>query len=381
MMRRVSLLVVSALMVSGCGGLRIERTIIVRPGDVLCFGGSGARTSDFEEALPDSLGERWNKDLSASMGSGSPLLLDSMLLSGTLRGELCAVNVRSGKMLGSVRLDDAIPGSPVIDRNLVIAPLSGGSSSLAAYNLNDGRLAWRKSYGDVEMSPLILHRRIFFGTLGGTAYCVERATGDAVWKFEIPENTMHDGFHASPCASDSTVYFGCDNGSMYAFRATDGTLLWRTPAGGPVMAGSALSNGTIVAGTTTGTLVAFNADSGTLLWRKAIGSPVYGTPAVRRDTFFLGAIDGKVRALRVSDGSELWRRDVEGPVDAACLLAGDKLYVGTLKKWFYALRTTDGSVVWKKELDGRIKTPAIIGYDRLFVTTDEYTLYCFGRTN
>ncbi len=367
-----------ATILSGCGGLRIERTIIVRPGDVLCFGGSAARSSDYQISFPDSLRKEWEKDLAAGTGAGSPLMLDSMVLSGTLRGELCALNVRNGKSLGSIKLDDAIPGSPVIDGNLVILPMSGGSESVAAYNLNDGRVFWRKAYGDVEMSLLLLRKRVYFGTLAGTAYCIERATGDVVWKYELPENKMFDGFHASPSANDSTIFFGCDNGSLYALRAVDGTVRWHSKTVGPMMGGSALSNGAVIATTINGKVAAFDELSGEVRWERDLGSPVYAPPAVRSDTIIVGAIDGYVRALSVSDGSELWRTNVEGPVDAGAVLAGDKAYIGTLKKRFCALRIADGSVVWSRELDGRIKSPAVVGYNKVFVTTDEYTLFCFG---
>ncbi len=368
-----------SLALLGCGGLRIERTIIVRPGDVLCYGGNNARTADYSSPVADSLVEEWDKDLSAGIGNGSPLLLDSMVVGGTLRGDLYAINIRTGKMIGSVRLDDAVPGSPVIDGNVVVLPASGGIESIVAYNLNDGQTVWRKTYEDVEMSPLLINKRVFFGTIAGTVYCVERISGDPVWKFELPDNRRFNGFHSLPSANDSLLFFGGDDGSLYALRIANGTLCWRAPADGPIVGGTALAEGTVIAATLPGSVIAFDQETGKVRWKHPTGTPIYSPPAVRGDTVIIGGIDGYVRALRATDGVELWSTNLDGPVNAGAAIAGGKVFIGTLKKKFFALRLTDGGIVFSKELDGRIKSPAVVGYGKVLVATDEYTLFCFGK--
>ncbi len=377
-LRPTSYSLLSCLLI-GCSGLRIERSIIVRPGDILTYGGGNARDATYDCSPADSLVELWDKDLAAGMGSGSPLLLDSMIIGGTLRGELVALHVRTGKLLGSLKIDDAVPGSPVIEGNIVVLPLSGGEVSVAAYNLNDGRIVWKKPYADVEMSLLLSRRRVFFGTVAGTVYCIERITGDPVWTYELPDNWKFDGFHSLPCANDSLLFLGCDNGSMYALRIEDGTLRWHAAADGPIAGGAALSSAAVIATTVRGSVFAFAPGTGTVLWQHSCGSAIYAPPALFGDTIIVGTIEGSVVALDAKNGNEVWRTSLDGPIDAGAAIAGDKIFLGTLKKKFYGLRIWDGAVVFAKELDGRIKSPAVVGYDRVFVTTDEFTLYCFGR--
>ncbi len=367
------------LLLIGCGGLRIERTIIVRPGDILCYGGNDARTADYPAPIADSLVENWEKDLSAGTGSGSPLVLDSMVVGGTLRGDLYAINIRTGKMIGSVKLNDAVPGSPVIDGNVIVLPMSGGNVSIAAYNLNDGRTVWRKTYDDVEMSPLLIKKRVYFGTIAGTVYCVERISGDPVWKFELPENRRFNGFHSLPSANDSLLYFGCDDGDLYALKISNGSLCWKSPTDGPIGGGTAIAAGSVIATTISGSLYAFDPETGKIRWKRSTGAPIYSPPAVRGDTVVVGGIDGYVRAFDATNGTEFWRTNLDGPVNAGAAIAGGKVFIGTLKKKFFGLRLSDGGIVFAKELDGRIKSPAVVGYDKVLVTTDEFTLFCFGR--
>ena len=352
---------------------------MARPGDVLSYGGNHARTASYDASLADSLVEIWERDLSAGTGAGTPLLLDSIVLGGNLRGDLYACDIRTGKSIGSVRLTDAVPGSPVLDQNVVVMPSSGSQESLIAYNLTTGHVVWRKSYGEVEMSPLLMSGGVYFGTLTGKAYCLDASMGNLVWKFEIPENMRFNGFRSSPSANDSLVFFGCDDGSLYALRAKDGSLSWRSLVDEPIMGGSALASGTVIVATTHGSIVAFDAGTGKQRWDYRTGAPIFSSPAVCNDTLVIGGIDGYVRALRVGDGTLLWQTSVEGPVNAAAAIAGDKVYVGTLKKRFFALRLSDGHIVMAKELDGRVASPAVVGYHKVLVVTDEYTLYCFGR--
>lgn len=367
------------LVLVSCGGLRIERSIIVRPGDVLTYGGNNQRTADYDSSIPDSLVEYWEKDLSAGMGSGSPLLLDSMVVGGSLRGELYAINIRTGKLVGSIRLDDATPGSPAIDANVVVLPMSGGNESMEAYNLNDGRTVWRKKYEDVEMSPLLIAKRVYFGTIAGSIYCIERISGDVVWKYELPDNRRFNGFHALPAANDSLLFFGCDDGSLYALRISDGALRWNTPVGGPIVGGTALMGDDVVATTLPGSVIAINPATGAIRWTSSTGSALYAPPAVCGDTVVVGGIDGIMHAIDGRDGKEIWKTNLDGPVNAGAAIAGGKVFVGTLKKIFFALSLADGHIIFSKELDGRVKSPAVVGYERVFVTTDEFTLFCFGK--
>ncbi len=372
-------LLVSVMLEAGCGGLRIERSIIGRADDWPTSGRTNSRLSWQPQALRPPLKEQWKLDLAAGFGSGSPLVVDSMVLMGNLRGELSAVQLRTGKKIGSVRLSDAVQGAPAVEGNFVILPLTGSGESVLAYNLNDGRTVWKQALGDVEMSPLVANGRVYFGTTSGRVYCLDRVSGEPLWKYEIPDNDTFKGFRATPAASDSLVFFGDDQGLLYAFSPATGAIRWRTAAGGGIAGGITLVGDLAVTTTTAGMLLGCDARSGAVRWRYKAGSPFYAAPAACGDTVYAGSLDGIMHAVRCTDGTEIWHTALEGPVDAAAVVAGDYLYAGTLKKQIVALQRHDGAAAWTREVDGRIKTPLTVAYGRLLVATDEHTVFCFGE--
>ncbi len=362
---------------AGCSGLRMDRPVIPQRDDWPTAGRTNSRLASTAGTLKPPLRQAWEVDLAAGFGSGSPLVIDTLVLTGNLRGELCAVNLRTGKKIGSIHLGDAVPGSPVVEGSIAYLPLTGSGESLVAFNLNEGKTAWRESHGDVEMSPLLKDRKLYFGTTGGEVYCLDCVTGAMVWKYEIPENTMFLGFRATPAALDSLVFFGDDGGILYAFSAATGSLRWRTPAGGGVAAGIAVAEGVVVAGTIGGTLLGCDASSGRVRWRYDAGAPLYAAPVGSGDTVYAGSLSGVVHAVRCTDGRGIWKTALEGPINAAALVSGDYLYVGTLKKHIVGLLRWDGSQIWSQDVDGRIKTAPAAAYGRLLVATDEHTMVCY----
>src|SRR5262245_6141823 len=51
------------------------------------------------------------------------------------------------------------------------------------------------------------------------------------WKFQTGDRIV-----SSPVYADGAIYFGGDDGNVYAVSATDGRQLWRYRTGGPVPA-------------------------------------------------------------------------------------------------------------------------------------------------
>ena len=231
----------AALLLAGCSGLRLDRPLVSRDADWPTAGRTAARPGNSTGPLRPPLRQAWELDLGAGFPDGSPVVVDSVVLVGNLRGDLAAVHLGSGRKIGNVRLGDAVAGSPAVDGGVAVIPLTGSGESLAAYNLQEGRLAWKVSFGDVEMSPLVRGGRVYAGTPTGEVHCLSLRDGTTLWKYQILENTRFLGFHATPAGTDSLVYFGGDDGTLYAFSTGDGSLRWRTSAGTAPAAGLALA--------------------------------------------------------------------------------------------------------------------------------------------
>lgn len=365
------------LTLAGCGGLRLERPVVVRDSDWPVFARTSTRIDATDESLALPLRQDWEQDVSAGIGTGTPVAINGTLFVGTLRGELYAFQTSNGKRIGWTNLADAIPGSPIITGAIAIITASNTRESLIGYDLIEGRVRWKKPYGDIEVSPLLLGERIYFGNTIGAFFCADRISGEQIWKFELPDNSRLKGIRSSPAGEENTIVFGADDGSVYCLDATSGKLRWSTRTGGVVVAAPAMMNGSVYAGNLNGTVCALRADSGAVRWKFSAGSPVYANATLADDLILFGTTGGIMYALRATDGSVAWKTDLGSPVNSGAVVAGKTVFVGTLKKFLFALRLADGTVAWKTEVNGRIKTAPIIVGGKLYLATDERNIIAF----
>ncbi len=87
---------------------------------------------------------------------------------------------------------------------------------------------------------------IYFGTRGGGVSHVDLspfAAGGPSWNWVWNQSTAGP-IDASPVIVGSEVLVPSEDGSLYAFALTDGTLLWRVSTGAPLYASPAVAGGT-----------------------------------------------------------------------------------------------------------------------------------------
>ena len=74
---------------------------------------------------------------------------------------------------------------------------------------------------------------------------------------------------SSPVFKDNVIYFGGDDGNVYAVDAATGRQIWKRATNGPVPATPAIANGTVYIGSYDGKFYALNAQTGALKWKFA----------------------------------------------------------------------------------------------------------------
>src|SRR5580765_4493798 len=84
------------------------------------------------------------------------------------------------------------------------------------------------------------------------------------WKFPTGDRVI-----SSPVFKDNVIYFGGDDGNVYAVDAATGRQIWKRATNGPVPATPAIADGTVYVGSYDGKFYAFNAQTGALKWKFA----------------------------------------------------------------------------------------------------------------
>jgi len=104
---------------------------------------------------------------------------------------------------------------------------------------------------------------------------------------------------AALSADASMLYFGANNGGIYALSRQDGSLQWRFGMPGSVYNSPALdSDGVLYTGSTIGTVFAIDGQTGQGIFAFDAGTAVWTAPAIRPDgSLVVADRNGKVLVL------------------------------------------------------------------------------------
>jgi outer membrane protein assembly factor BamB len=372
MQRRLilSLLVVFAVLASDCAGIRIQKRFAQKPFDWLMYGGTPTRTNESFSTLVPPLKPIWEYDALAGI-SGTPLVRDSVVLVGTLKGELHAINLVTGDRIGYSVMESALCGTPVWDEIYAYVACALGKETILGTSLRDGTRKWSGKYGPIETSPLMLGEFLYVATLDGVLECLKKTDGTEFWKYEIGEKDERKPVRSSPASDGEVIVFGSDGGGIFAVERLTGTLRWKYQATTSVFATPVLSNGICVVGAIDGVLHALDTRTGALRWKYETGARIFAPAAATQQQVFIGTADGKVTALSLESGKKLWSFSCRSVVSSAPLIAGDILYVGSQDRNLYALRTSTGEKLWQWEAPGRIKVSPVIWGDIMLLTYED----------
>lgn len=246
-------------------------------------------------ALEASTGRRiWRLSTGGRIRS-SPAVADGVVYVGSMDGKLYAVDAESGmtryvfETEGS-SLDSAKEG---YDRNSItsspaVSPdgvyFGSRDGHLYGIALRGGTRRWRFGHrvefapgapevGWVVGSPALTSGLVLVGSSDGKFFnAVRETSGEEVWRFRTPERVFSSG-----AVSGDSVFFGCDDGHLFALDAKTGAERWRFSTG----AGTMIVSSPIV--TDDGTIL-FGSDDGRL-WALQTGPPRSGA-RTRRAVFW-----------------------------------------------------------------------------------------------
>ena len=181
--------------------------------------------------------------------------------------------------------------------------------------------------------------------------------------------------HAAVPQSSTTlnVYFGSNDGYMYALNASSGALHWRVHTGSAVTYPVAVSGGVVYV-PTGNSLEALNAQSGSHMWTHTAGGSAYA-PAVNNGVVYFNAGDDFLYALKATDGSLLWRASVGSLFSGAYkpAIANGVVYDSASGQLF-AFHTSDGSMIWQDhdyQLSGPTATAPTVFNNVVYVGTGD----------
>lgn len=189
------------------------------------------------------------------------------------------------------------------------------------------RVKWRFPTGDRVVSSPVLHGgTIFFGGDDGNVYAVNAGTGAQIWKF-----ATRGPAPSTPAVAGGVVYAGSYDGQFYALDEVTGKLRWKFATGGErrfeakgihgfrpknqtmadpfdvYLSSPVVAQGAVYFGSGDGNVYALDAGSGALKWKFQTGDVVHASPAFAGGVIFVGSWDSYLYALDAATGQEKWR--------------------------------------------------------------------------
>jgi len=186
------------------------------------------------------------------------------------------------------------------------------------------------------------------------------------WSFPTGDRIV-----SSPVHDKGMLYFGSDDGYLYAVSAVDGGQRWRRKTLGPVASTPAVANGVVYFASYDGKFYALDAATGAQRWffttagerrfeakglhgllpkHQTIADPFdtfLSSAVVAAGTVFFGSGDGHVYALDAISGELRWKYATGDVVHASPAYANGVVYVGSWDSFLYALDAKTGALRWR----------------------------------
>ncbi|HUR35804.1 MAG TPA: PQQ-binding-like beta-propeller repeat protein [Vicinamibacterales bacterium] len=238
-----------------------------------------------------------------------------------------------------LRLFPVVPAwSEPLDRAVTASPAFAGAQAffvddrqVAAYDVENGRPTWTAS-GSATTRP---------------------ATGDGLLFLAEPEH-------------------------ITALDQMTGAVAWRLPFSEKLVVPLVWDNGWLVAADVSGNVLAFRASDGTLIWRAALGVRVHAAPALAADRVYVPLEDNRVASLDVSTGAVHWTRALGGWPNEMLAL-DDRVYVGSDDNYFYCLLASTGEVAWRWRTGGDVIGVPVVDDNRVYFVSRDNVLRGLDR--
>ena len=205
---------------------------------------------------------------------------------------------------------------------------------------------------------------------GGQLVAVDLDRGTVRWRLDVATAF-------TPATGDGLVFTASDQ-MIEARDAATGASRWRAPLPGGAAAPLYWDTGWLLASTTAGDLAAFRATDGTLVWRRQLGAPLGSAPGPALDRLFLPLADNRLVAVRLLNGETVWELKLKAPATAVFALQ-DQLVFGTADKFLISVNLKNGDERWRWRLGGDMAGVPTADDKRIYIASRDNIVRALDR--
>jgi len=185
---------------------------------------------------------------------------------------------------------------------------------------------------------------VYFGSEDGNLYALDAQSGKLKWRYQTG-----DSIYSSPTVANGMVHFGSHDNKLYALDAITGELKWSYKTRGRVLCSPSVEAGIVYFGSEDGYWYALDCVTGKLRWRyKTESDNGYSTPGVAAGlVYFVNEGENKICALDALTGKLKWDYSSQsefGVSRSATLMEGIPFFGDENDIW--ALNPATGELEW-----------------------------------
>lgn len=261
-----------------------------------------------------------------------------------------------------------------------------------------------------RLQPAVAYGKVYVANRQGNVYALDQASGKIAWERSFATYS-NDGFFSGFSSLWSsgisakisggmtvvldTLYFGTEDGFVYALNAENGETKWQIDVRGEVLAAPSVDAGIVVVSTGSGSLLGLNVSDGSEAWRYDSEVPPLSlrgisSPVATNGGAIVGTATGKLQVNIIESGIVAWEAAVTAPsgatelerivdIDSKPIVFGGNVYTISYDGTLAAVELRSGRIIWKREYSS-YQSIALNG-NSLFVVDNNSNVYAIDRRN
>jgi outer membrane protein assembly factor BamB len=368
----VSLSFSSLIWQTGAGGEVVTKPVV--------FGGNvvvGALDGDVYSLDPSAGTISWRATLGTDFVDFT--LFDGGLIAATTGGDIAKI-----KTDGSKQWEISLSGLNVtyiygIDSNSKNIYVSASNGIYEVSKGGTPTLLYEIEEGTTLTPPKAGEGYLLFGA--GNKLIKIDDDGRKQWEREIDN---HNFWLSRPVAGDASVFVGALDNRLHVYHLTGGYERWNYLTDGWILSTPLFDGSTVYFGSNDGYVYAVDANSGGLRWKTELPLAVVSEPEKGLmggvESVFVGCTDGSIYALDAGDGNIIWKGSAAGMVGSP-LYYNKQIIFGSADALVYAYTTEracsiespkEGEYVGRKEVVIRGRSVSEAGSQTVQVDINDF---------
>ena len=176
----------------------------------------------------------------------------------------------------------------------------------------------------------------------------------------------------TPSLDGDLIFAASEDGTVAAFNATDGDMLWRERLDEAITGGVGAGSGKVFVGTEAAEVVALDQQSGAVLWAMPVSSEVLSAPKTNGDVVVVQTVDEKLVALEAESGVQRWTYETTLPAltlrgsSSPVITPSGKVIAGFSNGTLVAVEADNGVWSWEERVavpEGQYDIDRVIDID------------------